>query len=78
MTPLEQSIRTKIGEFTAKEISLEVLHDWLAPIMWDIRKKDDPEAAELIYSAELYIAEYSAGHLPKDDLRSELDTLLHD
>jgi len=75
-TQLELDVRTKLAKFLAKEISLSVLHDWLCPIVWDIRKEDDPEASELVYSIELYIAEYSSGYRTKDDLRAELGRLL--
>lgn len=69
MTPLKQSIRNKCADFMASRIDLESFHEWLAPIVWDIEDRNDPDAQELVYSIELAIAEFSAGHRSENELR---------
>jgi hypothetical protein len=70
----ESDVRKKLKDFLEKQISLETFNDWLAPIVWDA-KGLDPTTKELVYSIELFIAEYSSGHRTGEDLRSELGKL---
>ena len=72
---LECSIRKKVSGFVARRVSLRQLQDWLAPILWDIEARRDPDAQELAYSVEFAIAEYSAGHLLECDFRAGLEAL---
>jgi len=73
---LERSIRGKVAEFVAEQISLDVLHDWLVPIIWGIEDRRDSGAQELVYTIELAIAEYSAGHLLECDFRAQMEMLV--
>ncbi len=66
---LESIIRAKVIEFVAGEISLDVLHDWLVPIVWSIEERNDPKAEKLVYAIELAIAEHSAHHLLEFDFQ---------
>ena len=73
---LEGTVRSKVSEFAAVRLDLRSLQDWLAPIIWEIEGKRDPGARELVYTIELAIAEYSAGHLLECDFRAQLESLV--
>jgi hypothetical protein len=70
----EPDVRNKMKDYLENQISLEAFNDWLAPIIWDAKKLDST-TKELVYSIELFIAEYSSGHRTKEDLRSQLKDL---
>ncbi|HUG94249.1 MAG TPA: hypothetical protein VML55_25695 [Planctomycetaceae bacterium] len=73
---LERDIRIKLGEYVTCQVGLEEFHDWLSPVLWDIEDQGEPGAADLAYSIELAIAEYSAGHMNEQELREELEQLV--
>lgn len=75
-TMFERQIRAKLVECVIGQISLEVFHEWLAPIIWDIENRNDPAAQDLAYSIELAIAEFVAGHRCERELIEELERLV--
>ena len=64
-------IQIKIADFLAEQITFGEFQDWIAEIAWDIEDSTLPES-QLIYGIELRIAEYGAGHLPREDFIDEL------
>lgn len=71
-----QDIQKVIIEYLTGVITLGDLQDWLAPHAWEIDDDTDQLVSDLIYSIELRISEYDAGHLPLDDFISELKKLV--
>lgn len=69
-----QDIQNVITKYLAGEITLGDFQDWLAPHAWE--NDLDQLVSGLIYSIELRISEYDAGHLPLDDFTSELKKLV--
>jgi len=71
------TIREKLEEFLTDKIALDEFYDWLAPIVWDVEEHPQySKEKDLLYSIELFIAEYTSGHRSKEDLRAELKKLL--
>lgn len=70
-----QEIKSKVAEYLAEQVSLSDLQDWLAPHAWSIGSDTDDVAASLIYSLDLRIADYDAGHQPRADFLNELAEL---
>lgn len=68
-----QDIQKVITKYLIGEMTLGDFQDWLAPHAWE--DYTDQLISELIYSIELRISEYTAGHLPLDDFISELKKL---
>lgn len=67
-----QDIQKVVIEYLAGAITLGDLQDWLAPHAWEIDDDTDQLVSGLIYSIELRVSEYDAGHLPLGDFISEL------
>ena len=65
-----------VKSFLCKEISLDSLDEWIAKNSWNMHLDSDPSAQKLASGVELRLAEYSSGHLPLEQLRSELGSLL--
>jgi hypothetical protein len=75
---LSSEIASKIVDYFSGELSVEELQDWLAPLLWDIEEKDDPEASSMAYGVELALSEYAHGHLTDDQLKADLRVLVPD
>ena len=71
----KQEIQNTVADYLAENITLGDLQDWLAPHAWAINDDTDQLVSELIYSVELKIFEYDAGHLPRDAFVGELKEL---
>ena len=71
-----QEIQKTVIRYLTGAITLGDLQNWLAPHAWDMDESTDELVSELVYSIELRIAEYTAGHLPLDDFKSELKKLV--
>jgi len=67
---LEQLLR-----YLDDEISRDDLQDWLVPLAWDDSSLDG-EAQDLVRSIQLYLAEFTSGHLMEDELREQLSALM--
>jgi hypothetical protein len=76
---MEQSRRAEIvsvlSRYLAGEETLADFQDWLAPLAWESDALD-ADAAELVDSVQLRVAEFTSGHLTEDELREELRTIL--
>lgn len=71
----KREIQNKVAEYLAEEITLGDFQDWLAPHAWAIDDDTEEMISGLIYSLELQIAEYDAGHQLRDVFVDELQVL---
>jgi hypothetical protein len=69
-------IRKKLIQYLDSEISLKEFQEWFVPATWDIDQSDNVAAQDLAYAIELRLAEYSSGHLPENELHTELQQLV--
>lgn len=75
-TTLEKSVRGEIANYVTGRATLSDLQDRLSVFVWDIDESRDPEASDILYSAELSFSEYDAGHISKWELDHELEALV--
>lgn len=73
---LELTIRKKLIEYVTSRISLQEFQRWFVPATWDVHLSGEQGAVDLAYRIELCLAEYTSGHLPENQLRSEFGGLL--
>ena len=62
--------------FLSNDIDLDSLDEWIAQKSWNMHLDSEPSAQALASAVELRLAEYSSGHLPIEQLKSELRSLL--
>jgi hypothetical protein len=65
----------QVQRYLTGELSRDELQDWLIPLVWDSAGLD-PQTDDLINSIQLYLAEFTGGHLTEDELREHLHALL--
>jgi hypothetical protein len=63
---IESFVRDQVARYLAEQISLQELHEWIAPRAWQA------EETAVEHDIELLIAEVSDGSLTEEELRSEL------
>lgn len=73
---LEVTIRQKLIEYVTSQLSLQEFQRWFVPATWDVHLSREQGAMDLTYRIDLRLAEYTSGHLPESQLRSELGKLL--
>lgn len=78
MENLETTIRRHLVRYLAGQMSLDDFTDWFVGATWNIQKRGDVGAKQLVYSIELALAEASSGLLTVDELRTELRSLLNE
>jgi hypothetical protein len=67
----------QVQRYLTGELSRDELQDWLVPLVWDPdAMKLDPKTDDLVNSIQLYLAEFTGGHLTEDELREYLHALL--
>jgi hypothetical protein len=60
----------KVQRYLTGELSRDELQDWLVPLVWDPDAAElDPQTDDLVNSIQLYLAEFTSGHLTEDQLR---------
>ena len=69
-------IRYYLSEWMGGKISLREFEDWFVPATWDIHNSGNKDSEDLVDEIELRLSEYSSGFLSKDELRSEMKSLL--
>lgn len=72
---LHKLIASQVSAAGHESISFDDLHQFLAPIVWEIESLVDDDAANLVYAVELALSEYSSKHLTDAELRDELRSL---
>lgn len=75
MQPFDLGIREKLAKYLAEEISLSAFQEWFVPRAWNIDKRGEPGAVELVHEIELRLAEFSNGDWTEDELRTQLRPL---
>ena len=68
----ELEIRQHLIEFLLNPDSLDDFEDWLVCRCWNMHANSSEEAQKLASAIELWLAEYSGGHIDFDALRREL------
>jgi hypothetical protein len=67
----------QVQRYLTGELSRDELQDWLVPLIWDPAAMElDPQTDDLVNSIQLYLAEFTGGHLTEDELREYLHVLL--
>ena len=69
---LTSSIRDQTTALLTDQVSLPEFQDWLVGAAWDIEQHDDPEAADVAYSATLALAELSRGDISQSESRARV------
>jgi hypothetical protein len=76
---MEQSRRSEVVSALSRYLtdgeSLAEFQDWFAPLAWESDALD-ADAAELVDSIQLRLAEFTSGHLTEDELRQEFQSIL--
>jgi hypothetical protein len=68
-------IREQVSRYLANQQSLSDFNEWLIAETWNLSPEDASGLRPLFGSIERTIAEYDAGHLSVEDLRSKLAVL---
>jgi len=76
MSALTTELRDRLAKYLAGDTSLYDFSGWLAPVVWDIEERHDPEAETLAYAIFHPMAEQSSGYITEDHLRRLLHPLL--
>jgi hypothetical protein len=72
-----KELLARLRRYLDGEISLDELQDTLIPLAWDPDSEGlDSEAKDLVHSIQLYLAEFTSGHLTEEELREHLRELL--
>jgi hypothetical protein len=67
----------QVRRYLAGDLSRDELQDWLVPLVWDPDSAGlDPKTDDLVNSIQLYLAEFTGGHLTEEELREHLRALL--
>ena len=69
------NIREKLASYLANGIDLDSFEDWVVQNTWNIHLSSDLDAAQLAFSVELLLAEYSNDDLSEAALRDKLSLL---
>ena len=72
---LVEIVVTQLTSCSSGEITAAELHEFLAPIVWALDNLDDKRVEELVYSAELILSEFDAGHRTEEGFRESLKAL---
>ena len=76
MSALTNEIHDQLAKYLAGDTTLYEFSGWLAPVVWDIEERHDPEAEDLAYAVFHRMAEQSSGYISEDHLRRLLRPLL--
>jgi hypothetical protein len=69
---LYKLISSQVAAAGRGSMTVDELHEFLAPIVWEIDTLADNDAKNLLYAVELALSEFSIGHLSVKELRDEL------
>lgn len=70
-------IREQLAMFLDGKIDLDDFEDWFVQNTWNIHSSGSRSAEALTFAIEESLSEYSSHHLTEQELRSELQSLLH-
>ena len=66
----------KLFDYLEGHCTLRELRAWLASETWDVHATGDPELIGLVGRIELALAEYSSGHISREEMREEFQAAL--
>src|SRR5262245_56875528 len=75
---LQLEIRTELAKYFASELRLRAFEDWFMPASWNVHQTGDVGDADLVYTIELHLSEFSSGHWTENELRALLLPLVTD
>jgi hypothetical protein len=70
-------IRDQVLRYLSSQITLSELDDWLTERSWNMHLDSSLDAQRFAASVELWLAEYSKGHLSPEELQKALTDLVH-
>lgn len=73
---LKDLICQKLHDYLEGHFALRDLRAWLASETWDIHATEDPDLISLVGRIELALAEYSLGHISREEMREEFQAAL--
>jgi len=75
---LQLEIRTELAKYLASELTLRAFEDWFVPASWNVHQTGNAGDADLVYTIELHLSEFSRGHWTENELRALLLPLVTD
>ena|SRR3990172_2220908 len=76
VTRLYRQITSKVFDYLDGKITLDDMDSWLVSRTWNLDPEAEPSTNDLALTIQLRLAEYSNGHLTKQQLNSHLSELL--
>lgn len=73
----QAQINWKLFEYLEGICTLRELRAWLAAETWDVHATGDPDLVGLVGRVELALAEYSLGHISREEMREEFQAALN-
>lgn len=73
---MQALIRRKLLDYLEGRFTLRDLRAWLASETWDIHATENPDLIRLVGQIELALAEYSLGHISREEMREEFQAAL--
>ena len=70
-------IREQVVMFLDGRIDLDAFEDWFVQNTWNVHLSESCSAEALTFAIEESLSEYSSHHLTEEELRSELQSLVH-
>jgi hypothetical protein len=71
----EGLVKNKLRKYLNGQWTLREFTKWFVPATWDLEDSTPTRLRNLVYGADLLLAEYTGGHLTEDALRSLLTDL---
>ena len=72
----QAQISWQLFDYLEGRLALSDLKAWLASETWDIHATGDSDLIGLVGRVELALAEYSLGHISREEMREELQAAL--
>lgn len=73
---MQALIRRKLLDYLEGHLTLPDLRAWLASNTWDVHATGDHDLVGLVGRIELALAEYSLGHISREEMREEFQDAL--
>jgi hypothetical protein len=66
----------KLLDYLEGRCTLRDLRAWLASETWDVHAAGDSDLTGMVGRVELALAEYSSGHISREEMREEFEAVL--
>ncbi len=71
MVAAVKEFREELADYLTGEIALDAFEDWFVQNSWNA-KDGDPDERRWVHGVELFLSEFSSGHLSESELRKQL------